>query len=59
MTIKVRVSTEYEIDVSDFDPKWVDIEGYAIDCAKQCVAGDLDCTCFRPEDFAYEIVGKE
>lgn len=59
MIIKVRVSTEYEIDVSDFDPAWVDIDGYAIDCAKMCMAEDLDSNCFSTEDFTYKIIEQE
>jgi hypothetical protein len=59
MVIKVRVSTEYEIDVSHLDPKWVDIEGFAIDMTKQCVSEDIDSNFLDANDLTYEIVGKE
>lgn len=59
MIIKVRVSTEYEIDVSHLDPKFVDIEGFAVDMTKQCISEDIDTRILDANDLTYEIVGKE
>ena len=57
MIMKVNISTEYEVDVSDFNPEWVDINGYAIDCAKQCFAQDMNDDVFSDDDFTYTLKG--
>ena len=54
--ITVKVSYEYEIDISMLDPKFVDINGFAIEYAQRCMTSDLKDRIITAADFDYEIV---
>ena len=52
-TIKVRATYEFEVDVSDFDTKHVDVEGLA----KELTRREVDT--LDPYEFEYEIVERD
>ena len=51
--MKVRCYIDYEVDVSDLDPEFVDINGFAIDEALRMLS-DKAC----PDLFEAEILGE-
>lgn len=55
----VKASWEFDVDISDFDEKHVDIKGLAIDLTKREVEHNLSNNEFSAEDFKYEIVEDE
>jgi hypothetical protein len=57
--MRVIVSLEYDVDVEDLDPKFVDIEGFAKDEAKRMLEDDLKNNAFEAEDFDYNIPLKD
>lgn len=48
--IDVRVTYDFRVDISDFDPEHVDIDGLAIDLTKR----EIDT--LNSEDFNYRIL---
>jgi hypothetical protein len=57
--MRVIVSLEYDVDVEDLDPVFVDIEGFAKDEAKRMFEDDLKNNAFETEDFDYNIPLKD
>ena len=51
--MKVRCYIDYEVDVSDLDPEFVDIKGFAVDEALRMLS-DEAC----PDLFEAEILGE-
>lgn len=54
--LTVKATIEYEIDITDLDPKFIDVNGFAVDCAMQCLREDLDNSILTHADFDYLIV---
>lgn len=54
--MKVRVSWEFDVDVEDLDPKFVDIPGHAKDLAKIELASLLYKNELTADDFEYAAV---
>ena len=48
--VKVRAIYEFEADVSDFNPDFVDLEGLAKDLTRR------EVSTLKSDDFEYEIV---
>ena len=57
--MRVIVSLEYDVDVEDLDPIFIDIEGFAKDEAKRMFEDDLKNNTFEAEDFDYTIPSTE
>lgn len=55
----VKASWEFDVDISDFDEKHVDIKGLAIDLTKREIEYNLSNNEFSAEDFKYEIIQDE
>lgn len=53
--MKVIVSWEFEVDVDDLDPKFVDIPGFAIDATKEEVGYLLEHSELTADDFDYTV----
>jgi hypothetical protein len=53
--MRVIVSLEYDVDVEDLDPVFVDIKGFAKDEAKRMFEDDLKNNAFEAEDFDYTV----
>ena len=49
----------FEVDTSDFDPKYVDVSSLAIDLTKRELQSLLDSGDFDAEDFAYMVKENE
>lgn len=49
----------FDVDTSDFDPKYVDISNLAIDLTKRELQSLLDSGDFNAEDFAYMVKENE
>jgi len=47
----VKLTAEVDIDVSDLDPEFVDIEGFAEDDARRIIANEPDFY-----EFEYEVI---
>lgn len=54
--IKVQAIWEFEVDAEDFDPKFVDVRGFAADLTKAELADLLEKKELSAEDFDYKIV---
>lgn len=54
--IKVQAIWEFEVDAEDFDPKFVDVEGLAIDLTKAEFEDLLEKKELSAEDFEYKII---
>ena len=54
--MKVKVTWEFEADVSGFDPAWVDVPGLAKDLAKGELISLLLNGDITADDFEYSIV---
>ena len=52
----VKVFWAFDVDISDFDPEFVEIEGLAIDLTKKEVQYLLDNEKISAEDLAYEVI---
>lgn len=57
--MKVKVIWEFDADVEDYDPKFVDVEGLAKDSAKREMEFMIDNNDITAEDFEYEIDKEE
>ena len=53
--MKVTATWEFEVDVSDLDPKFVDVPGFAIDLAKRELGYLLEDREISAEDFEYTV----
>lgn len=56
MKIKVQAIWEFEADVADYDPKFVDLQGLAVDSTQRELADLLKKKELSAEDFEYKIV---
>lgn len=54
--IKVQAVWEFEADVADYDPKFVDLQGLAIDSTQRELVDLLEKKELSAEDFTYKIV---
>lgn len=54
--MKIRATWEFDADVSDFLPEYVDIEGLAKDLAKKELDVLIRGFDISAEDFDYEVV---
>ncbi len=54
--VKVQAIWEFEVDAEDFDPKFVDIRGLAIELTQRELADLLGKKELSEEDFDYKIV---
>lgn len=57
--MKVKLSTEYEVDTEHLDPKYVYIKSFAIDEACRMLREDMCDNVLGIEDFTAEIVGED
>lgn len=55
--MKVTATWEFEVDISDFDGKFVDIEGLAKDLTQIELESKLQNKELSSEDFDYKVVG--
>ena len=55
--MKVTVSWEFEVDISDFDPKFVDVPGLAVELTQQELDYLLTHGKLSVDDFNYEVSG--
>lgn len=53
--MKVIVSWEFEVDTSDFDPKFVDVPGLAIDLTKREFGSLLESGELSADDFDFNV----
>ena len=58
-TITVRAFIEYEVDVSDLDEKFVDIDGFAQEEARRMLNNNLCEVNFTADDFSTIITGRK
>ena len=54
-TVKVLAIWEFEVDISDFDPKHVNIQKLAVDLTKKELQHNIDSKGIDVEDFRYTI----
>lgn len=54
--MKVRVTWEFDVDTSDFDPKFIDIPGLATDLTKREIDFLLNGGLLDADDFEYSVV---
>lgn len=57
--MKVKATWEFEVDVSDLDPKFVDVPGFAIELTKREVDSLLEAGELSAEDFEYTVAEGE
>lgn len=56
--MKIQATWEFDSDVNDFDPKFVDIAGLALESAKQELKYLLEHDELNIEDFTFKIKEK-
>ena len=54
-TLKVKAILEFEIDIEDFDEKFVDVKGLAKDLMQREIKSQLQNNEISAEDFIYEV----
>lgn len=57
--MKVKATWEFEVDVSDLDPKFVDVPGFAIDCAKRELGYLMEDGEISADDFDFVVSEEE
>lgn len=57
--MKVRATWEFEVDVDDLDPAFVDISGLAKDLTKKELEYCLAHSTLTADDFAYDVCDRK
>lgn len=53
--MKVKAVLEFDADVSDIFPEYVDVEGFAKDLTKRELADLISNSALSADDFEYEV----